>query len=356
MCRRGAVTRDELVDLRARHRPRPARLTGEDLQAIPRRPVRGDVGVEIHGYLLPGTLATVTEPGAAFLTAGGDVVTGEAVRLELRLAKAGSRGLALVIDATLVITAFVVVVYLLGTVANFGDDALLAAIATVSLVAVLVGIPVTLETITRGRSLGKLALGLRVVRDDGGPIRFRQAFVRGLTGMFEIYLTSAVPALIASLVSSRGKRVGDLLAGTVVLQERVPAKATRLVEMPQPLAGWAATVDLSRIDDGLALAVRRFLGRAPELAPEVRSTMEAQLANAVAAAVAPPPPPGTPAWALLAAVVAERHRRAAAGYDAARAASAPASTPPAATERVIPPAPAPASVDGAGRGEFTPPA
>jgi uncharacterized RDD family membrane protein YckC len=304
-----------------------------------------------------GTLASVSTPGA-FGGLGGDIITGEAVRLDLRLARAGSRGMAFAIDAVVVVTALVVIIYLLGTLVTFGDAALAAAVATLAIVAVLIGIPVTIETATRGRSLGKLALGLRVVRDDGGPIRFRQAFVRGLAGMFEIYAFSGVPALISSLLSSRGKRIGDLLAGTVVLQERVPSHARADVVMPAPLAGWAAAADLSRITDALALSARQYLGRAPELAPAARAQMEGQLATAVAALVAPPVPPGTPGWALLAAVVAERRRREEARFAqtppayAAPQASRPPPPPPATPQQLPPPPSAPAAP---GTGGFAPP-
>ena len=58
------------------------------------------------------------------------------------------------------------------------------------------------------------------------------------------------------LLNERNKRLGDLLAGTVVLQERVAARGGAVAEMPPPLAGWAAGLDLSRLPDGLALSAR----------------------------------------------------------------------------------------------------
>ena len=88
---------------------------------------------------------------------------------------------------------------------------------------VLVGGPIAVETLSHGRSLGKLACGLRVVRDDGGPIRFRHALVRGAIGVVEILMTFGVVACVASLVSARGRRLGDVFAGTLVVRERVPA-------------------------------------------------------------------------------------------------------------------------------------
>jgi MYXO-CTERM domain-containing protein len=243
------------------------------------------------------------------------IITGEAVALDLRLARAGSRCLAFAIDAAVVTGLLIAGIYLVVTavlphvIDTGGDVALASAALLVTVVGVVVGYPVAFETVTRGRSLGKLALGLRVVRDDGGPIRFRQALVRGLTGFFELYSFSGVPALIVSLASRQGKRVGDYLAGTIVLQERVPSRVGFVPPMPPPLAGWAAASDLSRVTDGLALAIRQFLARAEQLNPEARWDMEVRLASAVVAAVSPPPPPGTPPWAVLAAVLAERRRR-----------------------------------------------
>jgi uncharacterized RDD family membrane protein YckC len=238
-----------------------------------------------------------------------DLVTGEAVVLELRLAKLASRGLALLIDVTVQLFLLFFGVLLMTGLLVAVDPVLGTALGLVATIAVLVGYPVTLETLTRGRTLGKLALGLRVVRDDGGPIRFRHAFVRGLLGLVEVWISWFSIALIASLASKRGKRLGDLLAGTVVVHERVPVQGAPVALMPPPLTGWAAGLDLSRVPDDLALASRQYLTRMNQLSPEVQAQMGARLADALTAVIAPPPPPGVPPWALLAAVIAERRRR-----------------------------------------------
>ncbi len=127
--------------------------------------------------------------------------------------------------------------------------------------------------------------------------------------MVEIWLTVGAVALIASLASAQGRRVGDYLAGTVVVHERMPVRASPVAMMPPQLAAWAARLDLSRVQDDLALAVRQFLARSPELSPPVRDQMGASLAAALAQVTAPPPPPGVPAWAFLSAVIAERRNR-----------------------------------------------
>src|SRR5919112_957635 len=89
-------------------------------------------------------------------------------------------------------------------------------VLTIALVFVVV--PTTVETLTRGRSLGKVAAGIRIVRDDGGPVRFRHALIRALAGVGEIWLTLGAVALITSMLNDRGKRVGDLLAGTYAVR------------------------------------------------------------------------------------------------------------------------------------------
>ncbi len=237
-------------------------------------------------------------------------MTGEAVALEMRLAKFPSRALAIVIDLVVLFVVAIAFFAIGGTLTSNVDGALAAAIGLILLVGLLVGVPVTVETVTRGRSLGKLALGLRVVRDDGGPIRFRHALTRGLAGFFvDFYTTIGVGAVVSSLLSERGKRVGDLLAGTVVVRERAPSSGGPLPPVPPQLEAWAAGLELSRLPNELALTARTFLTRSYEMAPRVRDDMAESLATEIARFVTPPAPPGTPAWAYLAAVLAERGRR-----------------------------------------------
>ena len=241
-----------------------------------------------------------------------DLVTGEAVVLDLRLARLASRGLAFGLDLLIQLVGLVILLLILAASAVGLDDALLGALSLVVAVAVFVGYPVTLETLTRGRTVGKLALGLRVVRDDGGPIRFRHALVRGLTWFFVDFWVlgfAGAVAIFVSLASAKGKRVGDLLAGTVVVRERVPAATGPMVTMPPSLAGWAAGVNVMAVPDGLALAVRQYLTRYNQLNEGARATLGGQLSTQVSAYLGVPLP--TDGWApsYLAAVLAERRAR-----------------------------------------------
>ena len=132
-------------------------------------------------------------------------------------------------------------------------------------------LPTAVETASRGRSLGKLALGLRVVRDDGGAIGFRHAFIRALTGVVEIYLTFGGLAVLVGFLNPSSKRLGDLLAGTHAQVERVPALPSTAFGVPPELVGWAATADVARLPDPLARRVAAFLAqRRPPRAREPR--------------------------------------------------------------------------------------
>jgi uncharacterized RDD family membrane protein YckC len=246
-----------------------------------------------------------------------DVVTGEAVALDLRTAELPSRIVAAIIDFFVMLASVNVLAIALGdSLSSPGiDQALAAALSIILVVAVFLGYPVVFETLSRGRTLGKMAMGLRVVRDDGGPITLRHAMVRGLVGLTlerpGLFLLGFGPAvgMVVCMCSSRGKRIGDMAAGTMVLQERVSLPPPWMPVMPPPLAAWATTVDLTGLDDSLALPVRQFLGRTGELDPVARETLGQLLAREVGERTTPGPPPGTPGWAYLFAVVAERRRR-----------------------------------------------
>ncbi|MGR8010210.1 RDD family protein [Streptomyces hypolithicus] len=239
-----------------------------------------------------------------------ELVTGDAVVLALRPARLPSRALALVIDMAVVWAAYLAVSIGLAIATASLDEAAGMAIAVASFLLVLVGAPIAVETLTHGRSLGKMACGLRVVRDDGGPIRFRHALVRGAVGVVEILMTFGVVACLASLVSERGRRVGDVFAGTLVVRERVSAGRVAAVPPPPPwLVGRFAGLDLSGVPDGLWLAVRQYLTRLGQLDAQVSASMAQRLAGDMAARTGAPVPEGVPAAAYLAAVVSERQGR-----------------------------------------------
>ncbi|HET9874168.1 MAG TPA: RDD family protein [Mycobacterium sp.] len=237
-----------------------------------------------------------------------NVVTGDAVVLDVAIAQLPVRAVSALIDITVVVLGYIVALLLWAITLTQLDEALTAAILIIFAVLLQVGYPVIFETATRGRSLGKMVMGLRVVSDDGGPERFRQALFRALAAVVEIWALVGSPAVIASLLSPRGKRLGDIFAGTVVISERVPAAAPPPL-MPPMLAWWAASLQLTGLRPETAETARQFLSRASQFDPRVRDAMAYRIAGDVLAQISQPPPPGTPPQLMLAAVLAERHRR-----------------------------------------------
>jgi len=237
------------------------------------------------------------------------ILIGEGVVLDARPASFLTRGLAFTLDL-LVLLAFALatVVVLFGSLESLTLDMATAVVIALS-VLVMVVVPTTVETLSRGRSLGKLALGIRVVRDDGGPVRFRHAFLRALVGVGELWLTFGTVALVASLTNDRGKRLGDMAAGTYAIRVRGGKATLAPLAMPPFLQAWASHADMRRLPDGLALAARQFLGRAGRLHPASRARLGQDLAAQVEKYVAPGPPPGTHPEAFLLAVLAERRDR-----------------------------------------------
>ncbi|MFR9676683.1 RDD family protein [Streptomyces sp. TR06-5] len=239
-----------------------------------------------------------------------ELVTGDAVVLGLRPARMPTRALAVMLDLALYWTLYVVLSVLMLTAVSSLDVAAVTAVQIALFVLVPVGAPIAVETLGRGRSVGKAACGLRVLREDGGPVRFRHALVRGAFGAVEITLSMGVIACIASLVSARGRRLGDVFAGTVVVRERVPAvPASAAPAVPPWLAGRFAGLDLSRVPEPLWLAVRQYLMRADELDAVVGRDMAVRLASDVAARTGVAVPADLPPWAYLAGVLAERRER-----------------------------------------------
>ncbi|MDR3107068.1 MAG: RDD family protein [Bifidobacteriaceae bacterium] len=255
---------------------------------------------------------------------GDEVVVGEAVKLELRPASFGYRLLAFLLDFGVIVAEVFVLTMAWDW---FGlaawDAAAQTAAISAAMAVVLLVIPATVETLSRGRSVGKLAVGIRVVQDDGAPLRARQAFIRTLAAVFEVWLSFGSVAFLTMLFNDRGKRVGDFLAGAYVMRVRGARLQVFSLPMPPELAAWAQIADLGTLGDSLALRVRQFLLRANSLSPHARERLALDLAAEVASRTAPPPPAGTHPERYLTAVICERRNRelAAAPLRAARAAA-----------------------------------
>lgn len=239
------------------------------------------------------------------------IVTPEAVRLSFETAGVGSRVVAAVLDLATQGTALLILLLGLGL---FGATAAGEAGLYFGLFAIMFAYPVAIETLWRGKSVGRAVLGLRVVTVEGGPIRFRHALVRGAMGLVDFWLTSGAAAVLSVLLTRRDQRLGDLVAGTLVVRERTGATAPSAAtfSVPAGCEGYAATLDVSGLHAGDYQAVRALLLRASSLPPLTRDRLAREIATPLLGRMHHQPPPGVPPELFLvcvAAVYQQRQRR-----------------------------------------------
>jgi uncharacterized RDD family membrane protein YckC len=231
--------------------------------------------------------------------------------LDFERAGVASRTIAALLDA-LALGAVVVVVILLvdATVGLEGGTGAAIAAVVASLGAVIAWF-CGFETLWRGRTLGKAAMGLRVVSTDGTTIRFQQAFLRAAVGIVDFLLVPiGFVAVVTVLLSPRDQRLGDMAAGTIVVRERSAASLVAPAWFAPP-AGWeryAASLDVTAIDEARYGLIRSYLLRVPKLAAGARDHLAVRLANPVAVRMGHTPPSYVHPHLFLLCVAAEWQR------------------------------------------------
>ena len=218
--------------------------------------------------------------------AGQAIRSPEQVELHLPIAGPTTRILAYAIDAAIILTGEVTALVLYGLVApgllrrlaaegaSAGSGtprlplvlwaALVIAMATAELLYFLFW-----KLVVRGRSPGTVALGLRVVTEEGFPLDARRSLVRNLLRAADMLPFSYVVGLVAMVVSRRTQRLGDLAAGTLVVRLDRPPAALPLDEEPVPAdAAFRFTpAQLARLGQAELALVRETLRRLDDLPP-----------------------------------------------------------------------------------------
>lgn len=248
-----------------------------------------------------------------------EIVLGEGVAIDSGAASVLMRAGSGAIDYLVMVIGLWMGFAALGKLLAGANSAIITAVSIAFLVTWTVLVPALVETLTRGLSVGRLAVGLRIVRDDGGPTSARYALGRALVGLFEVFLTGGLLAFGVSFMSDRGKRLGDMLVGTYAMRTRGGRTRLPPVTMPFGLAEWSTHADIRRLPDGLALTARLFLARASSLSHDARYRLGSQIAGQMKQYVAPDPPYGTHPETFIAGVLAiRRDREYAAGMRAER--------------------------------------
>jgi uncharacterized RDD family membrane protein YckC len=244
------------------------------------------------------------------------IETPEQIPLDFPLAGIGSRFLALALD-TLIQLAVASLLVLVGVLAFAGASATaprqgMWVLAVYILLAFLLqfGYFAVFEAIGNGQTPGKRRMHLRVIKDDGRPITTYDSVARNLLRIVDNLPGFYAVGIISMLISSQNKRLGDYLAGTVVVHERPldqpkPAESSATQEQPsaEPSVAPASMLNLKTytpvpkamppVEGPSGYDVRRlsveefglveaFLLRRGQLAPEVRSQLARQIVDRLA--------------------------------------------------------------------------
>ncbi|MCU1396080.1 MAG: hypothetical protein JWM34_4508 [Ilumatobacteraceae bacterium] len=244
------------------------------------------------------------------------IVTPEAVVLELELAGIGSRVFAGAIDALIQIVLYALLVLLVLTIvaeSSGSSDQTTAAVAGFVLFVVVFFYPIVSEMVSRGRTLGKAALGLRVVTIEGAPIRFRHAALRAMGGLVDKWVPPG--GLIGTffvLGTPTRQRIGDLLAGTIVIRdpERTALPVGVWFPVPYGYEAYASTIDPTAVTVDQYTVVRSFLLRCRELTPASRYAVAADLATRLERVLHHARPADVHPETFLLCVIARYQRRA----------------------------------------------
>ena len=224
-----------------------------------------------------------------------DVRTGESVAIRYELAGLGSRFLALMVDMIAQVAIAIAFMFAfafaspgiqrMGWVAGKNVVAWLIAFAILVLFLIFFGWFVIFEAWWSGRTPGKRALGLRVVRDGGFPLDVGAAIIRNLVRIAEFLLGFYAISAVSALISKENKRLGDFAAGTLVVRDRADAVPDLDAYLARPTR---SEIGLSAEDRLLAerfLARRATLDRtaryrlAMRIAEKIRPTLSASYAH-----------------------------------------------------------------------------
>jgi uncharacterized RDD family membrane protein YckC len=212
-------------------------------------------------------------------TSANSTITPEAVRLRVDVAGLGSRMIALLLDAAIQLALLIPL--LIGAAAlGPGGVAETIAVALLSFAIIWLYYPL-FEWLWSGRTPGKRAQRLRVVRTDGQPVGFAAVMVRNLVRIVDVFLLPFL-AVISMVVTSRAQRLGDLAAGTMVVRER-PIPVVGPVELEGSGGGARpiSSLDTSGLTEREYGLIRSFLARRQGLEPQARQRLAAQLVASI---------------------------------------------------------------------------
>ena len=244
-------------------------------------------------------------PGSPSLTQTLDIETPELVSFSYTIAGIGSRVSAALIDYFICFVLFVLLLIALAAVGAAGlfrsggesaSTAWAMAVLALGQFFIIWGYYVLFEGLADGQTPGKRWLKLRVVSDGGYSVTFAASAARNLIRVVDMQPVITYFVGMTSIVATRsGKRLGDLVAGTIVVRERLvetPGTIGRSTNVaagsPELTSTGAASPRVARLTDDEFAVLERFIGRRSSLEPARRQQLAEQLASQLASHLAAP--------------------------------------------------------------------
>ena len=240
------------------------------------------------------------------------ITTPEQVTITLPLAGVGSRLLAALLDALVmvgVILAALIVIALLDSVIalqphGVSAESVLGAFTLLFLFGFVFAYYAALELVWDGQTVGKRALKLRVLRDDGTPVDVAAVLARTVVRLVDFLPVGYLVGLVSMIVDGRARRLGDIVGGTIVVREGDSAPTLREIASGAEPAAWGppapgqeAPVSLLTADE--LAAAREFLRRAATFPPPERAALAWRVASTLAARIGYRDPLMHPEWFLI---------------------------------------------------------
>jgi uncharacterized RDD family membrane protein YckC len=222
--------------------------------------------MDVRRPALPATLGGVTQSTL-------DVATPERVAVELPIAGVGSRAMAYLIDVALLFLGGLALYFALTFLVPDPVNAVLELsrlakiVGGVVLFAALWVYWTALEVLWHGQTIGKRLMKIRVVRLDGSPVTAVDSAIRNLLRVVDFFPACYPVGLVTMLFDAKHRRVGDLVAGTVLIREE--AIDLSRFEAKAPTAQAMSNIDLDVVTD--------FLRRFDALDPGARTSLGRQL-------------------------------------------------------------------------------
>lgn len=222
------------------------------------------------------------------------IKTPEFVSLQFQLAGLGSRTAAFIIDQLLliivdilIIVAFFLFMYGTADIMLWEMNSLPLAITIILIFLINWGYFFAFEFFSGGKTIGKKMIGIRVIQDNGHSLTLLSSFIRNLLRIIDSLPANYFLGLIMIFFHSKHKRIGDLVAGTIVVHERKAKKKRKLTGIEREIENRGLTKEMLHIEEWTFKSlgakewnlIKTYCSRFTQLPLEERNKLTIQVAE-----------------------------------------------------------------------------